>query len=259
MSLLMIGCGKMGAALLSRWAGMPHQEITVVKPSLTAVPPKVRLCNNIDLLGDATFEVIVVAVKPQLIATVLPPYQKHLAAGGCIISIAAGHSVASIEKHTGPQAVIRIMPNLPAQVGRGVTALFGNSRCSAAQLARAQALTDAVGHTLRVDSEDTLDKVTAVAGSGPGYAFEIARCWIEAAQALGFSAVQARELVLNTLAGSMEMALQSDASMDELRDSVTSKNGTTAAGLNMLRKDQIISDLFDATIKAAYQRAVELR
>jgi pyrroline-5-carboxylate reductase len=259
MSLLMIGCGKMGGALLSRWASMPNQEITIVKPSLTSVPDKVRLYDDIEKLGDETFDVIVVAVKPQLIEAVLPAYKRHLAATGCIISIAAGYSVASIEKQIGEQAVIRIMPNLPAQVGRGVTALFGNTRCTAAHIAMAQALTDAVGHTLQVDSEDALDKVTAVAGSGPGYAFEIARCWIEAAQALGFSTTEARQLVLNTLAGSMEMALQSDDSMETLRNSVTSKNGTTEAGLNMLRRDKIINGLFDDTIKAAYNRAVELR
>ena len=107
--------------------------------------------------------------------------------------------------------------------------------------------------------EDELDRVTAVAGSGPGYAFEIARCWIEAAIKLGFSPETARELVLNTLGGSIELAMTSEQSAEALRNSVTSKNGTTEAGLKALTEDSKLEELFESTVKAAYQRAVELR
>lgn len=259
MSLLMIGCGKMGGALLGRWATQTDQQITIVDPALASAPATVTLCAGMEELGEKRFDIIVVAIKPQLIEVVLPAYRAHLADNGCVISIAAGYAVASIEKIVGSLPIIRVMPNLPAQIGRGVSALYANTRCTAEHIAWASALTDAAGHTLLVDSEDAIDKVTAVAGSGPGYAFEIARCWIKSAEALGFSAVEARDLVLNTLVGSMEMAIQSDQSMDELRDSVTSKNGTTEAGLNVLRKDTVIDTLFNETIKAAYERAIELR
>ena len=115
------------------------------------------------------------------------------------------------------------------------------------------------GELVWVSTEDELDRVTAVAGSGPGYAFEIARCWAEACESLGFSEQQARRLVLTTLAGSVDLALASDASLDELRDGVTSRKGTTQAGLSALNGGSQLGSLFGETVQAAYARAVELR
>lgn len=259
MSLLMIGCGKMGGALLEQWITKTQHAITIITPSMQPAPANVTQLPSIEGIKGNTFDIIVIAIKPQLIKTVLPAYRSYLAEGGCIVSIAAGYSIASIEKLIGPQPIIRIMPNLPAKIGRGVSALYINSHCTQAHATAAQELTDAAGHTLAVDSEDAIDKVTAVAGSGPGYAFEIARCWMSAAQNLGFSAQESRELVLNTMIGSIEMALQSDQSMDELRNSVTSKAGTTEAGLKALNNDGQLTELLNSTIGAAYNRAVELR
>lgn len=259
MSLLMIGCGKMGSALLTRWVSSTDHHITIVKPSEMKAPPGVTVKHNIEELSEQKFDIIVIAIKPQLIKKVLPAYRNHLADSGCIISIAAGYSVSSIEQHIGEQAIIRVMPNLPASIGRGVTAFYANSKCSLAQIKIANDLTDAVGHTLVVSSEDELDRVTAVAGSGPGYVFEMARCWIASVEKLGFSAEIARELVLNTLGGSIELAINSEVGMQELRDSVTSKNGTTEAGLKALTQDGKLAELFESTMQAAYQRAVALR
>lgn len=259
MSLLMIGCGKMGGSLLNRWTAKTQHEITIVDPALEVAPANVTLKQSIEGLEGKKFDIIVIAIKPQLIEVVLPAYRDYVAQDGCVVSIAAGYSVASIEKLIGPQPIVRIMPNLPAQIGRGVSALYVNAHCTGAHTEAVKALTDAAGYTLLVDSEDEIDKVTAVAGSGPGYAFEIARCWMNAAQELGFSAQDSRELVLNTLAGSIEMALQSDQSMDELRNSVTSKAGTTEAGLKALNNDNQLTELLNSTIVAAYNRAIELR
>lgn len=255
----MIGCGKMGGALLGRWTTKTPHTITIVDPALQAAPPNATLRQSIEGLEGNKFDIIVIAIKPQLIDVVLPAYRDYIAKDGCFVSIAAGYSVASIEKLIGPQPIIRIMPNLPAQIGRGVSALYVNEHCRKAHIEKARVLTDAAGYTLLVDSEDAIDKVTAVAGSGPGYAFEIARCWMKAAQELGFSAQESRELVLNTLVGSIEMALQSEQSMDELRDSVTSKAGTTEAGLKALNNDGQLAELLNSTVVAAYNRAVELR
>lgn len=212
MSLLMIGCGKMGGALLSRWCIQMQHAITIVAPTRQTAPMNVTLKHSIKDLDNNKFDIIVIAIKPQLIEAVLPAYRDHIAKDGCFVSIAAGYSVTSIEKLIGQQPIIRIMPNLPAQIGRGVSALYPNTHCTQTHIAIAKELTDAAGYTLLVDSEDAIDKVTAVAGSGPGYTFEIARCWIIAAETLGFSAKESRELVLNTLVGSIEMALQSDQS-----------------------------------------------
>jgi len=187
MSLLMIGCGKMGGALINRWTQELSHKVTIVDPALTQAPAKTTLLTNIEALGDAQFDIIVISVKPQLIAEILPAYVRHLATGGCFVSMAAGYSVASIEKIVGAKPVIRIMPNLPAQVGRGVSAVFPNTHSTPEHTTQVTALTDAAGHTLVVDDENAIDRVTAVAGSGPGYAFEIARCWMQSAQTLGFS------------------------------------------------------------------------
>jgi pyrroline-5-carboxylate reductase len=110
-----------------------------------------------------------------------------------------------------------------------------------------------------VDSEDGLDRVTAIAGSGPGYVFELARTYVQAATALGFSEDQARSLVLGTLAGTIEMAQSSNRSLATLRDNVTSKNGTTEAGLKALNGDNALTDLMSAAVHAAYARATEMR
>ncbi|MFT7490962.1 MAG: pyrroline-5-carboxylate reductase [Pseudohongiellaceae bacterium] len=259
MSLLMIGCGKMGSALLSRWASSTSHQITVINPSKIEAPVGVIVKHHVEALSDQRFDIIVIAVKPQLIEQVLPAYRQHLVDSGCVISVAAGYSVASIEKLIGKQAIMRVMPNLPARIGRGVSALYANPSCSLEQIKTAQALTDAVGFTYVTVDEDELDRVTAVAGSGPGYAFEIARCWIDAAIKLGFSPQTAKELVLNTIGGSIELAMTSEQSPEALRNSVTSKKGTTEAGLNALTEASKLEELFEATVQAAYQRAVELR
>lgn len=259
MSLLMIGCGKMGSALLTRWANSTSHQITVINPSKIEAPAGVIVKHHIEALLDQRFDFIVIAIKPQLIEQVLPAYRQHLTDLGCVISVAAGYSVASIEKLLGEQAIIRVMPNLPAQIGRGVSALYANLRCSSEQIKTVHALTDAVGFTHVTADEDELDRVTAVAGSGPGYAFEIARCWIDAAIDLGFSPKTAKELVLNTMSGSIELAMTSTQSAEDLRNSVTSKKGTTEAGLKALTEDSKLEELFQSTVKAAYLRAIELR
>ncbi|MCI4646367.1 MAG: hypothetical protein MRY64_16420 [Hyphomonadaceae bacterium] len=115
------------------------------------------------------------------------------------------------------------------------------------------------GELVWVETEDGLDRVTAIAGSGPGYVFEIARCYVEAACKLGFSEEQARTLVLGTMAGAIDMAATSPNSLADLRNAVTSKAGTTEAGLNALNGSGALSTLLEATTRAAYERAVDLR
>lgn len=259
MSLLMIGCGKMGSALLTRWATSTDQNITIINPSLVKAPAGVKVTQTLEELSGQFFDFVVIAIKPQLIAQVLPSYRPFLKENTCVISIAAGYSVTSIEKLIGKRAIMRIMPNLPAQIGRGVSALYASSNCDDAQLLIAKQLTDAVGYTHVTESEDELDRVTAVAGSGPGYAFEIARSWIEAAINIGFSPEAAKALVLNTMGGSIELAMKSEDNVEALRNSVTSKNGTTQAGLKALMKNSTLDALMESTVSSAYERAVALR
>ena len=249
----------MGSALLSQWVSGP-EAITVVDPMAEGLPEKVILVRDGSEVADQRFDCIVAAVKPQMFDDVMPGYAGNLAEGGYIISIAAGYSAARLSKLMGDKPVVRVMPNLPAAVGRGVSGVVAGPHASDAHMAHAVEFMERAGTVVTVDSEEKLDRVTAVAGSGPGYVFEIARAYAEAAMAQGFSEEEAREMVLGTIGGAIAMASEPGApSLEELRNSVTSKGGTTAAGLHALNGDNGLTDRMHATLQACYDRAVELR
>ena len=259
MSLLVIGCGKMGGALVSRWASKTEISITIADPFLDAAPAgTVAVSGPADLKGKI-FDNCVIAVKPQLIANVVPSYLPFISESACVFSIAAGFSIESLTKIVGKRPIIRMMPNLPAEIGKGVTGYFGNPEASPGDDELAKLLTESIGLSLQVLQEEDLDKVTAVAGSGTGYAFEIIRCWIQAAESIGLSADTSREVVLATIGGAVDLASVKSNSIEHLRNSVTSPNGTTAAGLAELRKDESMEKLMKATVEAALTRAIELR
>ena len=249
----------MGSALLSQWMEGP-EAITVVDPAGSDVPEDVALIADRAEIADRKFDLIVAAVKPQLIDDILADYATMLAPGGYVLSIAAGYSAARLSRLMGDAPVIRTMPNLPAAIGRGVSGICAGPHAGDDHIAHAQDFMGRAGTTVTVDSEERLDRVTAVAGSGPGYVFEIARAYTEAAMAQGFDEEEARAMVLGTIGGAIAMASEPGApSLEDLRNSVTSKGGTTAAGLNALNGDGGLSTRLHDTLKAAYDRAVELR
>ena len=249
----------MGSALLSQWVEGP-ERITVVDPAGSDVPEEVTLVTDREQIADKRFDCIVAAVKPQLIDDIMADYIEHLAPGGYVLSIAAGYSGARLSRLMGDAPVIRTMPNLPAAIGCGVSGICPGPHASSIHVTQAEAFMRRAGATITVGSEDKLDKVTAVAGSGPGYVFEIARAYAEAAMAQGFDEDEARDMVLGTIGGAIAMASEPSApSLEELRNSVTSKGGTTAAGLGALNADGGLSKRLHDTLQAAYDRAVELR
>ncbi|WP_417478641.1 pyrroline-5-carboxylate reductase family protein [Maricaulis sp.] len=259
MQILLIGCGKMGGAMLRRWLQSDIARFTVASPNGGSVPPGVEHVRSPAELGERLFDMVLIAVKPQMIDTALPPYMPHLAPDGCLVSIAAGYSSARLTALIGDHPVIRLMPNLPAMIGQGVNGLFANAPCTPSHREAATALATTTGSAIWVEDEDQIDRITAVAGSGSGYVFEIARSYVAAAEALGFDTATARTLVLDTMAGAIEMARQSDHSLETLRKDVTSKNGTTQAGLEALMQNGQLDTLLENTTKAAYARAIELR
>lgn len=259
MDVLLVGCGKMGGALLAQWLRNDAASFTVVDPVAQSVPEPATLFGSVDDLGTRKFDVIVVAVKPQMIDDVMPAYKSHLAGSGLIASIAAGYAVDRLRALFDTDLIVRIMPNLPAQIGKGVSGLYATSALTAAQRAQIDSLMQLAGRLVWVDDEDALDRVTAIAGSGPGYVFEIARCFVESAISLGFSEAQARDLVLETMAGTIDMARSSKESLETLRNNVTSKNGVTQAGLEQFHHDDRLMKLFEDVTRVAYERAVELR
>ncbi|WP_373418084.1 pyrroline-5-carboxylate reductase family protein [Erythrobacter sp. LQ02-29] len=258
--VLLIGCGKMGGALLGHWM-KGEEDFTVTDPALESGPHGARLVKGREEFGsDERFDVIIVAIKPQMVGDILPGFADLLADDGYVLSIAAGCSIERLSSAMDGAPVIRVMPNLPAAIGRAVSGICAADGVDRDQLAHAQDLMGRAGRTVTVDSEDALDRVTAVAGSGPGYVFEIARAYVAAAEELGFDKAQAREMVLGTIEGTIAMAQEEgETELAELRNSVTSKGGTTAAGLDALNGDGVVSDKLRATLQAAYDRAVELR
>ena len=261
MSLLIVGYGKMGSALANRWASNTELSISVIDPfaKIESVPLNIRLCTSIEEIQGQIFDAIVIAIKPQLIEELLPDYFPYLANNGCLVSIAAGFSINSLETIAGKLPIIRMMPNLPAEIGKGVTAFYANQYAGANHIALAETLTQVTGYSLQVGEEEELDKITAIAGSGTGYGFEIIRSWIDASIQLGISPVVARELVLATVEGAVELAKLKPDSMEVLRESVTSPQGTTAAGLAVLRDNDAMEKMMKGTLNAAMARAVELR
>lgn len=256
---LMVGCGKMGGALLQQWVKSGEIDFTVIDPAAQNLPNDVISCTDISQLPAQQFDIIIVAIKPQLIDTVLPSYAKHLVQDGTILSIAAGCSAQRLSEALGTDAIIRVMPNLPAFIGQGVAGLYASEAVHPKYRKLAESLMNLAGRCIWVETEDGIDRITAVAGSGPGYVFEFARSYVQAAMSLGFSETQARDLVLGTIAGTIEMAQQSSETLETLRNNVTSKNGTTEAGLNALNADGVLTEKLQTTVDAAYKRAVELR
>ena len=177
----------MGGALLEHWMS-GGEEFTIVDPMLETAPEGVRLVRDRSEIAEERFDTIIVAIKPQMIDDVLPDYAANLAEGGYVLSIAAGASAARLAKAMDGAPVVRVMPNLPAAVGKGTSGVLAGPDVSDAQADHAMEMMRRTGTAVAVENEDMLDRATAVAGSGPGYVFEIARSYVAAAEKLGFDA-----------------------------------------------------------------------
>jgi len=212
---------------------------------------------NTDII--ARSDAVILAVKPQVMHAVLAQLQEALSARDCLlISIAAGIPMHSLQAWThGGQAIVRCMPNTPALVQTGASALYANAQCSVAQREIAEALLNAVGISCWLDSENDMDAVTALSGSGPAYFFLLMEAMQEAAIAMGLTTDTARQLCLQTALGAATLASQSDVDVGELRRRVTSPGGTTEAALKQFASDEFNAMVARALIKAA-QRSREL-
>jgi pyrroline-5-carboxylate reductase len=264
-TLVLVGAGKMGGAMLEGWlkGGAEASRIVALDP---APPPEmreliarsgVRLNPDVSSIRDA--EVVVVAVKPQLMEDVLPGVVPLKASKPLILSVAAGKTIASFERHFGADAaVIRTIPNTPAAVGRGITAMAANAHVSAAQLALARSLLEAVGEVVSVDHEAMIDAVTAVSGSGPAYVFYLTECLAAAGEKVGLPKALAMQLARATVSGAGELMRQSGTEAATLRQNVTSPKGTTYAALQVLMAEDGMQPLFDKAIDAATKRSREL-
>lgn len=260
-TVLLIGCGKMGGAMLAGWRQWPGFAAAVIEPKAPVqVDDAVRLyIDGSELPADFAPDAIVVAVKPQEMDKAAPVYQRFVRPETVFLSIAAGKTIASFEGYWGKDAaIVRAMPNTPAAVGRGVTVLVANANVSSDQRTLCQRLLEAVGSVEWVEDEGLLDAVTAVSGGGPAYVFLLMEAMADAGVAAGLPRALAESIARATVEGSGELSRQSPDKPETLRKNVMSPGGTTAEAVGVLDGPDGIRPLFERAIAAATQRSREL-
>lgn len=264
MKLLVIGAGNMGltyAKAINNFGIMGDNKIMILDKS----PEKLA-----ELRADNVFEVfeelsdclpqaqmIMVAVKPQHKDGLFKDMKPHLRADALIISVMAGITIENIQKALGVLKVVRAMPNLPAQVGLGMTTFFPDESVSLAEEALVEKLLASTGQSLRIFKEDDINTSTAVSGSGPAYIFYFIEGMLKGAKHYGYDDATAKKLVTQTFAGTLELFNRSDLSTTEWMDKVASKGGTTREALNTFEKEGISEGIQKGMI-ACYDRAIEL-
>ena len=256
--LVLLGCGKMGSALLAGWLGrgLPASAVHVSDPAPSDWLQGTGVAINGPMPNAPA--VALIAVKPQMMTDALPSLKSYGGGGTLFVSVAAGVTLATYDAMLGAGSpTVRAMPNTPAAVGQGITALAGNFAATKAHLAGAEALMSAVGEVVRLDHEDQMDAVTGLSGSGPAYVFHMIECLAAAGEAQGLAPDLALQLARTTVAGAGALAQQSGEDPAQLRINVTSPNGTTQAGLEVLMP--ALPDLISRTVGAATHRSQELR
>lgn len=255
----------MGKALLAGWLdqGIPGSTITVVEPQPVRPEPigfldrGVRFAESVDGLPSSTSPaVILLAIKPQAVDSVVPLYRRFVRHAPVFLSIAAGRTLSSLETLLGERtAIVRSMPNTPAAIRRGITVACTNKYTLSSQRALCHRLMEAVGEVLWIEDEYLMDAVTAVSGSGPAYLFllteELAAAGIEA----GLPEDLARRLARSTIIGASALLASSHLSPSELRSAVTSPGGTTEAALERLMGPQGLGALMTMAVRAATDRS----
>lgn len=258
--LVLLGCGKMGSAMLAGWleGGLPPTSVWVLDPHPSDWVKATGVRINVDLPSAPAL--VLVAVKPQMMGAALPKLQALGNGETLFVSVAAGTSIASFEEILGGQTpIVRAMPNTPAAIGQGITAMIGNTHASAAHLDLAEGLLAAIGQTVRLENEGQIDAVTGVSGSGPAYVFHLIETLAAAGEAQGLPADLSMKLAKATVAGAGALADVAEESPSQLRVNVTSPNGTTQAALDVLMQPETgFPDLLNRAVAAATNRSKEL-
>jgi pyrroline-5-carboxylate reductase len=262
--LVLVGCGKMGTALLRGWlAAGVASRFWVVDPA--GMPPETDARAAIEwrpeaeaLPSDLTPDAVVFAVKPQIADIVVPAYRRWAGPETLFVSIVAGKTLAGLTRHLGRAAIVRSMPNTPAAIGRGITVACANPLVTSEQRRLCDRLLAAIGESAWVEDEALIDAVTAVSGSGPAYVFLLIEALAAAGEAEGLPGELALRLARSTVAGSGELARISKESPARLREDVTSPGGTTRAALDVLMAADGLAPLIRRAVAAATARSREL-
>lgn len=259
-----VGSGVMAEAMI---AGLLRGRL-VTPDQVTASHPRAErreqlggthgihvAASNVDAIAGA--DVVILAVKPQMLGRVGHEIGPHLQRGQLVLSVLAGPTTAALVATLGHDQVVRAMPNTPARIGNGMTVWYATPATTAEQRAQAKALLGALGAELEVEDEKWVAMATAVSGTGPAYVFLVMEALIDAAVHLGFPRHIAHDLVIETLEGSTRFAKQSGDHPAVLRNMVTSPAGTSAAALHELESGRLRTVLSEA-VWAAFRRTVEL-
>ena len=267
--LLILGAGKMGGSLLKGLIDNTELDfdIVVVDPHLNSdnadliKKNKIKHYDSIKGIKDPDFDLILFAVKPQVIKEVCNDVLENLNQRKTfsIISILAGIKAKTFEGHFENSQVIRSMPNLAASVGSGITALYANESTDKLFKTIAGKIFSGVGEIIWVDNEDIMDVITATSGSGPAYYFFLTECLSFVAQEMGLNPIDADKLSRQVAIGSSDIMKASNDSLSNLREKVTSKGGTTEAALEVLMSsDKEFFNIFRRAVKEAYKKSKEL-
>jgi pyrroline-5-carboxylate reductase len=260
-TLVLVGAGKMGGAMLQGWLalGLDPAKVAVIEPKPTdEIAALAERGVRINPASVADARVVVIAIKPQDAATVVPTLKRFTGASTVALSIMAGPKLSFLQSALGDIAIVRAMPNTPAAIGRGITVAVPNARVSADQRALADKLLSAVGAVEWVADEALIDPITAVSGSGPAYVFLLAESLARAGTAAGLPADLSARLARATVAGAGELLHRSDLDPTMLRKNVASPGGTTAAALTVLMAPDGLDPLMEKAIAAATKRSREL-
>ncbi|SIQ33455.1 MULTISPECIES: pyrroline-5-carboxylate reductase [unclassified Bosea (in: a-proteobacteria)] len=264
-SLVLIGAGKMGGAMLEGWLriGIDPKAISLIDPKpsdeMVDLAAEKGMLLNPSAKEIKPAEVVVLATKPQMLDTAAPAVQAFIHPKTLLISILAGKTIGDLSARLpGASAIIRAMPNLPASVQRGATAATPGKGVSSAQMALADALLSSIGKVEWLDNEGLIDAVTAVSGSGPAYVFHMVECLAKAGTEAGLPPDVAERLARATVEGAGELLFQSPLPPATLRQNVTSPGGTTAAALEVLMAQDGLGPLMGRAVAAAKRRAGEL-
>lgn len=262
-TILLLGCGKMGSAMLDGWlkAGISPDQVYVNDPYPSDWLKDLETKGlTLNATIPTSVDVCILAIKPQMMHDALPSLQALGNGNTVFLSIAAGTTLATLASLLGEKSpIVRAMPNTPAAVGCGITALIGNDHVSDQVLDKIEAFVAVVGDTVRLQNEGQMDAVTGVSGSGPAYVFHLIETLAAAGEKQGLSAELAMKLAKTTVWGAGQLAMQSDQTPADLRVGVTSPNGTTAAALEVLMNEQEgFPALLDKGVTAAVNRSIEL-
>ncbi|MFT8598018.1 pyrroline-5-carboxylate reductase [Acetobacter orientalis] len=263
-SVLLIGCGKMGGAMLEGWLEHGLKPSVVLDRHEHTLPaPHVHARSLAEIAPDFTPDIIILAVKPQKVNDILAELAQHYPQA-TLLSVMAGRTIESLKAQFtaaipgANPTIIRAMPNTPCAIGAGITGLYAPPQATEQQKQNCDRLIRSVGETVWVETEHLIDAVTAVSGSGPAYAFLLAELMEKAGVEQGLPQEQARKLARHTVYGAGALLEQSDLDSAELRTRVTSPGGTTAAALAVLMAPEAWPTTLPKAIAAAAQRAQEL-